>query len=182
VPGCIPSTFVSGTSTTQVSVASIAGIDLEIIGSELICANEDLSLTSVSNGTIASYVWTAPDGSISTNTTLDILNFNESNVGMYFLTTNYGCPGLDIMDSIFIQLQDDDICYPKPNYYMPNVFSPNGDGQNDILYVYGKAIAQMTLIIYDRFGEIVFYSDKMTQGWDGTYNGTLLNTAVFAYQ
>ena len=182
VPGCVPNTFITGTNTTQVIVPSIVGINLEIAGSELICLNENSTLLSASNVTVSSYLWTAPDGSTSTNPTLNISSFSISNVGTYYLMANYGCVGLDLIDSITIQLQDDDICNPKPSYYMPNVFSPNGDGQNDILYVYGKAVSQMALIIYDRLGEVVFYSDKLTQGWDGTFKGILLNTAVFAYQ
>ncbi len=182
VPGCVPNTFVSDTSSTQVAIISTNGINLDIIGSDYICEDDDLSLLAISNGAISSYSWTEPNGFISTSSTLEILNFNTINVGTYFLTANYGCVGLDITDSITIQLQDDAICNPKPSYYMPNVFSPNGDGQNDFLYVYGKAIASMSLTIYDRLGEIVFYSDKLTEGWDGTFNGVLLNSAVFAYQ
>lgn len=66
--------------------------------------------------------------------------------------------------------------------YVPNAFSPNGDGQNDILYVLGGKLEEMELVIYNRWGQIVFQSTDRSQGWDGTFNGKPLNTDVFAYR
>ncbi len=65
--------------------------------------------------------------------------------------------------------------------YLPNVFSPNGDGENDILYVLGKGVETINLTIYNRWGNKVFESNDMTQGWDGTYNGNEQGNAVFVY-
>ena len=65
--------------------------------------------------------------------------------------------------------------------YLPNVFSPNGDGQNDILYVKGKGVETITLTIYNRWGNKVFEGKDMEQGWDGTYNGIEQGSAVFVY-
>jgi gliding motility-associated-like protein len=66
--------------------------------------------------------------------------------------------------------------------YVPNAFSPNGDGQNDILYVIGGNLESMELVIYNRWGQVVFQSATRSQGWDGTFNGKALNTDVFAYR
>ncbi|MBI5219774.1 MAG: gliding motility-associated C-terminal domain-containing protein [Bacteroidia bacterium] len=65
--------------------------------------------------------------------------------------------------------------------FIPTVFSPNGDGENDILFVYGSSIKSLLLRIYDRWGNKIFKTDKQTVGWDGTYNGTPFNAAVFVY-
>ena len=65
--------------------------------------------------------------------------------------------------------------------YLPNVFSPNGDGENDILYVRGKGIEMMTLTIYNRWGNKVFETNDMKTGWDGTYHGNDQGSAVFVY-
>lgn len=61
-------------------------------------------------------------------------------------------------------------CRP-PHVYVPNIFSPNGDGQNDVLYVYGSGIQQMHFIIYNRWGEKIFETDNQHQGWDGRFRG-----------
>ena len=61
------------------------------------------------------------------------------------------------------------------------MFSPNGDGANDILKVYGNCITSIDLIIFDRWGEKVFESIDISTSWDGTYNGQKLDEAVFVY-
>ncbi|TAL58572.1 MAG: gliding motility-associated C-terminal domain-containing protein, partial [Bacteroidetes bacterium] len=66
-------------------------------------------------------------------------------------------------------------------FYIPNAFSPNGDGENDIFYVRGNCIKELTFIIYNRWGEKVFKTTDPKQGWDGTHRGKTANTAVFAY-
>ncbi|MBI5218848.1 MAG: gliding motility-associated C-terminal domain-containing protein [Bacteroidia bacterium] len=65
--------------------------------------------------------------------------------------------------------------------FIPNVFSPNSDGKNDVLLVRGSNIKSLLLRIYDRWGNKIFETDKQTEGWDGTYNGTPLNAGVFVY-
>ena len=66
--------------------------------------------------------------------------------------------------------------------YVPNAFTPgNGDGINDLLMVYGEGIKKMKFTIYDRWGELLFESDRQDYGWDGTFKGKLLNPGVYIY-
>ncbi len=65
--------------------------------------------------------------------------------------------------------------------YVPNAFTPNGDGENDVLYVRGPAIKDMIFRVYDRWGELVFESFERPYGWDGTYKGKLLQPDVYDY-
>jgi gliding motility-associated-like protein len=65
--------------------------------------------------------------------------------------------------------------------YLPNVFSPNGDNENDVLYVRGKGIKTIQLVIYNRWGNKVFETTDINQGWDGTYRGQKQGSAVFVY-
>ncbi len=67
------------------------------------------------------------------------------------------------------------------NIFVPNAFSPNKDGWNDILYVRGDCIKTMDLVIHDRWGNKVFESTNINYGWDGTYKNQAENTATFAY-
>lgn len=67
--------------------------------------------------------------------------------------------------------------------FTPNVFSPNNDGQNDIFYVEAKAecINNFIFTIYNRWGEKMFETNNITEGWDGKYKGKELETDVFVY-
>ncbi len=72
--------------------------------------------------------------------------------------------------------------------YIPNAFTPNNDGANDVFMVYGGAgIANVrTFRVFDRWGEIMFKADNFQpndpgNGWDGKFNGKKLNPAVFVY-
>jgi gliding motility-associated-like protein len=65
--------------------------------------------------------------------------------------------------------------------FIPDAFSPNNDGQNDIFYVRGNCIATMDISIYDRWGNKVFESRNQATGWDGTYNGKPMNTGTYMY-
>jgi gliding motility-associated-like protein len=57
-------------------------------------------------------------------------------------------------------------------YFTPNAFTPNGDGLNDFFKVYAlyKNVS-FNMVIYDRWGQLVFESDNIDHGWDGTYGG-----------
>ncbi len=72
----------------------------------------------------------------------------------------------------------DDNCFST--VFIPNIFTPNGDGKNDEFYVMGKNVTVNQLIVYDRWGEKVFESTDGT-AWDGTFRDQDLNTAVFYY-
>lgn len=64
---------------------------------------------------------------------------------------------------------------------IPTAFTPNGDGNNDILYVVGAGIEAMNLKLFNRWGEKIFESNKQTDGWDGTYKGKQQEMDVYAF-
>jgi len=71
--------------------------------------------------------------------------------------------------------------------FIPNTFTPNGDGMNDLFFIYGaylKLIEQIA--VYDRWGELIYLKENINatdnaNGWDGTYHGKPLNEGVYAY-
>ncbi len=65
--------------------------------------------------------------------------------------------------------------------FIPNIFSPNGDGQNDVLYVRGQGIEQLSFVVYNRWGQKVFETKDPNHGWDGTINGKPAETGVYVY-
>jgi gliding motility-associated-like protein len=68
-----------------------------------------------------------------------------------------------------------------PFVYIPNAFSPNKDGANDILYVRGILVDKMTFRVFDRWGEMVFESTNPGNGWDGSFKGKFCDPDVYDY-
>jgi gliding motility-associated-like protein len=63
-----------------------------------------------------------------------------------------------------------------------NVFTPNQDGINDYFTLKNNDFIQLEKIrIYSRTGELVFESDNISDSWDGTFNGSVLNSGVYVY-
>ena len=69
----------------------------------------------------------------------------------------------------------------EPLLGLPTAFSPNGDGENDVLYVRGAAIANLDLKIFNRWGQLVFETTSQQKGWDGTFNGQPQPIDAYAY-
>ena len=68
-----------------------------------------------------------------------------------------------------------------PYIFVPTGFTPNNDGENDVLFVRGVFIEELTFVIYDRWGDKVFETNNQEVGWDGTKNGEALPSGVFGY-
>ena len=65
---------------------------------------------------------------------------------------------------------------------IPNGFSPNNDGNNDLLDIFvGEDVKSFELVLIDRWGHVVFKTDSNDNLWDGTHNSKPVNTGVFAY-
>ena len=74
-----------------------------------------------------------------------------------------GCTGYD---TVLIKV------YVGPAYYVPNAFSPNGDGQNDAFRAIPVGITKTEWFrIFNRYGELVFETNQWLKGWDGSYKG-----------
>ena len=75
-----------------------------------------------------------------------------------------------------------DIVIKCGDVFVPNAFSPNHDGYNDELKVYGNCIEELVFRIYNRWGELVFETMDPSNTWDGNFKGEHLNSGVFVYQ
>jgi len=66
--------------------------------------------------------------------------------------------------------------------YMPNAFSPNGDGKNDVFRIpLNVDILLREFSVFDRWGNKIFSTHDVSYGWDGTEHGTWANTGVYVY-
>jgi gliding motility-associated-like protein len=111
------------------------------------------------------YEWSSPSGARISNPIVQNPFATLNNDANFYLkvTDAIGCAGYD---SIFIKV------YNGPTYYVPNAFSPNGDGLNDIFRVIPVGISNTVYFrVFNRFGEVVFETNQWLKGWDGTFKG-----------
>lgn len=110
-------------------------------------------------------------------------------ISLIFLTLNLFAQNKQIKESpsdegTITLRQTDSIADPVTatcDVQVPNAFSPNGDNENDILYVRDFKASQIYFTIYNRWGQEVFHSESLEDGWDGRYKGQDLNSGVFVY-
>jgi gliding motility-associated-like protein len=69
------------------------------------------------------------------------------------------------------------------DFYIPNTFSPNDDGVNDVFEVFSSCekIQTFDLQVFDRWGNLIFQSDDREKTWNGTYKGIVANPGVYSY-
>ncbi len=158
----------SDTLTTAVTVSALpvvnAGPDVTITIGE--------STTLNPAGPPGNYVWSPIIGlscDVCLNPSANPLITTEYTVTV---TDANGCSGSDNV-IVYVNVVE--------GIGVPNAFSPNGDGNNDVLFVKGNGIERMTFSVYNRYGQKVFESTDQTIGWDGTHNGKEVNTGVFVY-
>ncbi|MFN6389819.1 MAG: gliding motility-associated C-terminal domain-containing protein, partial [Bacteroidota bacterium] len=79
------------------------------------------------------------------------------------------------------QVRLDFLC-SEDGIYVPNAFTPNGDGKNDVFRIRGYGVEYISIFrVYSRWGELMFETTDISQGWDGTYKGELQFPAVYVY-
>ena len=137
---------------------------IELIDDSLIYIGEEVNLIRKNNMANVTYVWTPPTGLSCTDCPNPIAKPLENT--WYYLNTSdkNGC--FEIIDSIFIEVFDGFTAE------MPTAFTPNGDGNNDVIFLRGWGIKELLVYqIYNRWGELVFETTDLTAGWDGNYKG-----------
>ncbi|MFN4234602.1 MAG: gliding motility-associated C-terminal domain-containing protein [Bacteroidia bacterium] len=172
-------TNTNGCSDTAVASITISALGLATVNAyadEDTLINGESTTLHVTPASGYNIVW-APASGLSNAASADpIATPNSTTEYIVSITDAQGCSRTDTLKITVI----DFIC-EEPYIYLPNAFTPNGDGQNDILYLRGNLIDEMYLAIYNRWGELVFESTSPQVGWDGTYKGMNCDPAVFVY-
>lgn len=119
-----------------------------------------------------------------------LMEINENNANLL----NYGdpIPGLDFSASYrvtAVNKTDNDICSvsnivkvnPELYMYVPNAFTPNEDGLNDSFGALGYGVKDYHLVIYNRWGQLIFESNRQDYQWDGTYHGYKAPIGSYVY-
>jgi gliding motility-associated-like protein len=127
------------------------------------------------NPTGLNYQWT-PIGGLSNSTIENPIATLDSTTTFWVTITDGECI---LSDSVVIRVTDF-IC-GNPTVFVPNAFTPNADNKNEWLYVRGNFITEMDFFVFDRWGEKVFESHELSNGWNGFFEGKRVDPAVFAY-
>lgn len=129
-------------------------------GDRYLCDNQSIVISPGDN--FFSYLW--HDRSSKSYVIVD-------KPGKYWLTVSDGtCTASDTLNIMECS-----------ELWMPNAFTPDGDGINDIFYVKGVNINQIEMYIYNIWGELIFESNEINKGWDGTYKGKACKQGVYIY-
>jgi gliding motility-associated-like protein len=149
-------------------------VDPEYIDS----SDPSTTVSNTSSGAV-SYVWNMGDGSGPLTVfepglyTYPLYQLDEYTISL-LVTAENGCT--DSTDlTVFI---DNDVII-----YVPNAFTPDDDAYNQTFEpVIASIIDQYNLLIYNRWGEIIFESFNKNVGWDGTYNGVRVQDGTYTWQ
>ena len=141
------------------------------------CLNNPVEFTNTSKipgNTPMSFIWRFSDGYTAQDTNL-VRSFTSLGnvVATLVAVSDIGCR--DSIQKIISLMAE---C----GAYVPNAFTPNNDGRNDVIkpFLTGqKAFKKFS--IYNRFGNMIFTTSKNGTGWDGTYKGKRLNQDVYVY-
>jgi trimeric autotransporter adhesin len=154
-----------------------------------------LPVANVNSDTTIGYpIFTIEIENNSTNATTYYWNFDNGATGTTFetgiQTGIYTEPGTYLMTLI----ADNGYCtdsdtlviivlpFPDPIIHLPNVFTPNGDGNNDLFYLQTQYVEDLDLFIVNRWGNVVFQSTPSNLGWDGLINGNEAAEGVYFFR
>jgi gliding motility-associated-like protein len=183
LPGVYAQTFTSGggcDSTHTVTVAIVDLVNLEFPSDITIQLGETTTLDPVATPpTGLTYTW-QPDPSLSCTDCPNPVASPISTTKYYLSVEDEG--GCDDSDEITVFVK-------RPGVYIPNSFSPNGDGINDVFTIFsdGRSVKRVvSLKIFSRWGESVFEfydfpPDDFNYGWDGSHREEEMDVAVFVY-
>lgn len=139
--------------------------------------NPQVAFTDLTtNATISTWYWTFGLGPDVYSTSQNP-NYTYQDSGKYDVTlkviSNKGCENMVTKKVIIAN---------EANFYVPNAFTPNGDGQNDMFLAISNNVSKFEMLIFNRNGSLVFQSSDIKKGWDGTFKGQLADNNVYVYK
>jgi len=157
-------------SSDDLSVVLLNGSDAANAGEDVTIAIGDSTTLNGTGGTINS--WEPPRG-LSCIDCPNPIAYPDTTT-MYYLsvTDDNGCKSID---SVLVTVDE------TKGWYLPNAFTPDANGVNDVLYFYGTGVKEFILQVFDRWGAKVFETTDAKVGWDGSYKGKPALSGVYAY-
>lgn len=169
---------VSNSNACGVSTQSISIIENTInasISANPLIGSAPLEVEFTNNSTNAtSYNWNFGNGQSATTQTAPLQTYTNS--GTYIITLTVSNGICSDTDSISIEVIED-----EPTLYIPNVFTPNGDGKNEIFNVGATNIKEFDMEIFDRWGLKMYSTNDISKGWDGKVRNLDVPQGVYFY-
>jgi len=166
------------TDTLYQTVAVFPRPTIDLGGDQRIFAGESVRLFA--NSTYAaSYQWSPAEGLSCTDCISPVATPAHTITYKVVVANELGCPA---SDEITITLKCD-----QTMLFIPNTFTPNGDGQNDRFFPHANGITHVDRFrVYNRWGELIFDMSRMpvndpAAGWDGTFKGQVLKPDTYVY-
>ncbi len=154
-------------------VSSLGGSVTATADPTVVVPGHSSTLTATPSG--QSYSWTPTSGLSNPNSAITTATPETTTV--YTVTVTNGiCSQSDQVEVKVLSLLCD-----RTYVYVPNAFSPNGDGQNEVLYVRSEIATKILFRVFDRWGEMVFETTDLSNGWDGTFRGKLVDPDTYDY-
>lgn len=165
----------SATASDTVDVHPYPEAKISTSAIEGLCAGQDIVLTASVNNSKYTYLWTPREFfDYDYNSPVVTAHADKSQYISLKVTNEYGCQS---MDSIMIETK------PCCELLLPNAFSPNGDGKNDLFRILNPGRHKLvSLRVLNRYGEVVFETADEHDGWNGSLNGTAQEMGVYFYQ
>lgn len=167
-----------GEATKDIEVIPLPQINFEANPLTLILGNE-ATLPAIYDKDNLSYTW-SPNVNLSCADCANPITNTKRDIDYkVFVQDQWGCQH---SESISVKV----IC-TNENIFIPNTFTPNGDGKNDVFFVRGKALTMVkSFKIFNRWGQIVYQKmnipvNDASVGWNGTFNGKLASPDVYIY-
>ncbi|GAA4323560.1 PKD domain-containing protein [Flaviaesturariibacter amylovorans] len=168
------------TDSKQVTIG-VGDVPTVNLGPDLLLATGTVRplTASVTGGPIASWSWTPATNLSCANCPQPAMTAKDAITYIVQVTTGFGCTATDTLNV-------KTFC-ASTQAFVPNAFSPDGDGINDVLMVRGTGILQVkSFRIFNRWGEVVFERANFAPnnpsfGWDGKVKGTVTPPDVYVY-
>ncbi len=164
----VTNAFGADTTTLVITAGTPPTVDAGVAVS--IAIGNQTTLTAT--GGSGNYQWSPTNGLDSPNSASTTASPTVTTTYTVNYTDANGCSG---SDTVTVQVVE------AYGFFVPGSFSPNGDGANDMLFVYGAGIKTLEFVLYDRYGEKVFETQSVNDGWDGTLRGKAMNGGIFAW-
>lgn len=160
------------TSSTTNSITIFVSPTVDAVNDTIIDLGGYATLVGVGSLPSGNYIWSPDDYLDCENCNITTASPPEDMTYMVTFTDVNGCVASDTV-RVFVNFIE--------AIAVPDAFSPNGDGTNDVLYVKGFGLESTVFAIYNKYGERVFESRTQGIGWDGTFNGRDQNPGVFTW-
>ncbi|MBK9175208.1 MAG: gliding motility-associated C-terminal domain-containing protein [Flavobacteriales bacterium] len=159
------STAYSVVAFDAIGCSDTAYVQVNVLPWPMVVAGNDLvaeygswvQLTAIGDGQL---LWTPTAGLTDSTSASPFVRPEETTTYTVTTTNALGCKNTDVL-----------VVIVTGSLYLPNTFTPNGDSYNDTFGAFGKEIKDFELMVFNRWGELIWTTNQLGGRWDGTYRG-----------